>query len=377
MKGIAILGCTGSIGVNALRVVQSLARQYRVVGLAAGHRVAELAEQAQFHHPAWVFAQDLPALQRQALPQGTRILENMGQLCEACAAENVDAVLCAISGTGGLRPSLAALEAGKTLALASKEVLVMAGALVTATARRCGGRILPVDSEHCAVFQCLEGNAGRPVQRIILTCSGGPFHHHPEVDLATVTPEMALHHPTWAMGRKITLDSATLMNKGLELIEAGWLFGVSERQLEVVIHPQSIVHSMVEYADHSVLAQLGVADMCLPIHYCLCWPKRQPSITPQLDFTHRLELTFEPPDNRRFPALELARRAMRLGGASGAIFNAANETAVERFLNGTLSFDRIPRMVALALDKLAPASASTLEDLLEADQQARAFVRQT
>ena len=373
MKNIAILGSTGSIGTNALRVVDSLATRYRVVGLAAGKRSAELAQQASKYQPAWIYGTHPEELKTQPLPGNTRVLDNERALCDAVAADNVDVVLCAISGTGGLRPVLSAIAARKTIALASKEVLVMAGAIVAPAAQAAGVPLLPVDSEHCAIFQCLDQHLDAPLNRILLTCSGGPFRTQKDLDFATVTPQMALHHPTWNMGPKITMDSATLMNKGLEIIEAGWLFHVPEDKIEVVIHPQSIVHSMVEFADGSILAQLGNPDMCLPIHYCLNYPERVPSRAVPMDFTKQLTLTFEPPDNRRFPALALARRAMRAGGASGAIFNAANEVAVARFVEGSLRFDQIPAVVEHALDRLAPASAATLDDILDADRNARSL----
>ena len=267
---------------------------------------------------------------------------------------------------------LAALAAGKDIALASKEILVMAGALVTAAAAASGSRILPVDSEHCAVFQCLDGHDRASVSRVILTASGGPFRRLPAADFAKVTVAQALAHPTWNMGRKITIDSATMMNKGLEMIEAGWLFDMPSDQVDVVIHPQSIIHSMVEFKDGSVMAQMGYPDMALPIQYCLTYPERLPSPVRRLDLSEALSLDFEPPDLQRFPALALARRAMREGDAMGAVFNAANEIAVERFCREDITFDRIPVIVDHVMQCLSGQTrAESLDDILAADAEAR------
>ena len=283
MKRIAILGSTGSIGTSTLSVIDGMRSRCSVTGLAAGHNTHLLAEQAAQYSPAWVYAEDANVLAKEQLPANARILTGRQALCEAVCADDVDIVLCAIVGTAGLRPVLAAIEAGKDIALASKEILVMAGNLVTAAARKTGARLLPVDSEHCAIFQCLDGKPHSDLNRIILTCSGGPFRDRKDLDLSNVTLEQTLKHPTWSMGRKITIDSATLMNKGLEMIEAGWLFGVPESQVEVVIHPQSIIHSMVEFRDGSVLAQMGYPDMRLPIHYCLNYPERIPGVARHMD----------------------------------------------------------------------------------------------
>jgi 1-deoxy-D-xylulose-5-phosphate reductoisomerase len=373
LRRIALLGATGSIGTSALKVIRHLKPALQVTGLAAGRQVDKLAAAAAEFTPSWVYATERERLAQCALPCGCRVLADEAALEEAVCAPDVDMVLCAIVGTAGLRPVLAAIEAGKTIALASKEVLVMAGNLVTAAARRNGVRLLPVDSEHCAIFQCLEGHPHESVKRLILTASGGPFRDRKDFDFRQVTVQQALAHPTWSMGRKITLDSATLMNKGLEMIEAGWLFGVGEERITVAIHPQSIVHSMVEYVDGSTLAQLGCPDMCLPIQYCLTYPARMPSITPSLDFTKRMELDFEPPDTERFPAIELARRVMREGGAMGAVFNAANEVAVDRFCKGELTFADIPFCVEKTLDHCHGTAADSLDRILAADREARAF----
>lgn len=371
MKRIAILGSTGSIGTSALKVISALQDRCQVVGLCAGANTDLLTAQAQQFRPAWVFAQKSESLSASALPEGTRILASREELVDAVAADDVDMVLCAVVGTAGLRPVLSAIRAGKDIALASKEILVMAGAIVTEEARRSGSRILPVDSEHCAIFQCLEGAPDKSLQRVILTCSGGPFHAHPEQDLSRVTLAETLMHPTWNMGKKITIDCATLMNKGLEMIEASWLFGVDESRIDVVIHPQSIVHSMVEFCDGSVLAQMGVPDMCLPIHYCINYPERIPSQVTRLDFSRMLTLQFLPPDTARFPALDLARQALRTGGAAGAVFNASNEVAVDAFRKGNLRFDLIPEVVRQTLDACGAIPVRSLEDILEADAQAR------
>lgn len=371
MKRIAILGSTGSIGTSTLSVIDGMRSRCSVTGLAAGHNTHLLAEQAAQYSPAWVYAEDANVLAKEQLPANARILTGRQALCEAVCADDVDIVLCAIVGTAGLRPVLAAIEAGKDIALASKEILVMAGNLVTAAARKSGARLLPVDSEHCAIFQCLDGKPHSDLNRIILTCSGGPFRDRKNLDLSNVTLEQTLKHPTWSMGRKITIDSATLMNKGLEMIEAGWLFGVPESQVEVVIHPQSIIHSMVEFRDGSVLAQMGYPDMRLPIHYCLNYPERIPGVARHMDFTECLTMTFEPPDITRFPAIRIAREAMRTGGTAGAVFNAANEVAVQAFIDGTIRFADISAIVEATLDKCPTTQGNSLDEILEADALAR------
>ncbi len=372
MPRLVILGSTGSIGTNTLRVVRKLAGQFPIVGLAGGQNTALLAQQAREFHPQWVYTLHPQALNAQELPPGTRVISRPEDLCDAVTAPEVDIVLCAISGTGGLKPVLSAIQAHKKIALASKEVLVMAGAIVTAAAKANGVPLLPVDSEHCAIFQCLDSHPDTPPRRILLTCSGGPFHAHPEIDLKSVTLEQTLKHPTWNMGRKITIDSATLMNKGLEIIEAGWLFHVKEPQIEVVIHPQSIVHSMVEYADNSIIAQMGYPDMCLPIQYCLTYPERIPGVATPMDFSQMLNLTFQAPDANRFPALRLARAAMNAGGAAGAVFNAANEIAVQAFVEHRIRFDQIAEVVERTLEATAgKLPGSTLDEIIHSDGLAR------
>ncbi len=377
-KRLVILGSTGSIGTSAIRVIEHSVGRFQVTGLAAGRRTNALAAQARALQPAWVYASDADGLAAADLPPKCRTLRDEAALCEAVSADDVDIVLCAIVGTAGLKPVLAALAAGKDIALASKEILVMAGALVTAAAAASGSHILPVDSEHCAIFQCFDGHDRASVSRVILTASGGPFRRLPAADFAKVTVAQALAHPTWNMGRKITIDSATMMNKGLEMIEAGWLFGMPSDQVDVVIHPQSIIHSMVEFKDGSVLAQMGYPDMALPIQYCLTYPERLPSPVRRLDLTEALSLDFEPPDVQRFPALTLARRAMREGDAMGAVFNAANEIAVERFCREDITFDRIPVLVDNVMQRLSgQTSAESLDDILAADAEARRLAEST
>ena len=375
MKTIAILGSTGSIGTNSLKVIRALGKKYRIVGLAAGRNTTLLAQQAAEFTPEWIYAEDREGMRLKTIPPQCRLLGDYAELCDAVCSANVDVVLCAIVGTAGLRPVLTAIEAGKRIALASKEILVMAGNLVTAAARRSKAMLLPVDSEHCAIFQCIDGKSHDDIRRIILTCSGGPFHDRKEFDLSTVTLEQTLHHPTWNMGRKITIDSATLMTKGLEMIEAQWLFSQPASRIEVVIHPQSIIHSMVEFQDGSILAQMGYPDMCLPIHYCLTYPQRLPGTAVNMDFTQALTMTFEPPDIERFPALRIAKQVMNCGGAAGSIFNAANEVAVQAFIESRITFDRIPVIVEETLDRLGTLPAATLDDILHADTFARETAR--
>jgi 1-deoxy-D-xylulose-5-phosphate reductoisomerase len=383
VKRLAILGSTGSIGQSALAVVDAHADRLQVVALAAGENVALLAEQAARYRPRVVGVASEAAradLVARLDGSGTTVLR-AGQdgLIAAATHPDVDIVLCASSGTAGLEAALAAIEAGKTLALANKEVLVMAGALMIDAARRRGVALLPVDSEHNAIHQCLCGRGTHDVTRLILTASGGPFRGLETGALARVTPEDALRHPTWRMGRKITIDSATLMNKGLEVIEARWLFDVPASAIDVVIHPQSIVHSMVELRDGSVLAQLGVTDMRLPIQYAFSYPDRWAAPLPPLDLLRAGTLEFVAPDRERFPCLDLAYRALEHGGAWPIVLNAANELAVEAFLERRIGFCQIPTAIARALDAAdhdlgAPAS---LADVRAADAWARAFTAET
>jgi 1-deoxy-D-xylulose-5-phosphate reductoisomerase len=383
VKRLAILGSTGSIGQSALAVVDAHADRLQVIALAAGENVSLLAEQAARYRPRVVGVASEAAradLVARLDGSGTTVLR-AGQdgLVAAATHPDVDIVLCASSGTAGLEAALAAIECGKTLALANKEVLVMAGALMIDAARRRGVALLPVDSEHNAIHQCLCGRGTQDVTRLILTASGGPFRGFAADALARVTPEDALRHPTWRMGRKITIDSATLMNKGLEVIEARWLFDVSASAIDVVIHPQSIVHSMVEFRDGSVLAQLGVTDMRLPIQYAFSYPDRWAAPLPPLDLLRAGTLEFVAPDRERFPCLDLAYRALEHGGAWPIVLNAANELAVEAFLDRRIGFRQIPAAIARALeaaDHHAGAPAS-LADVRAADAWARAFTAET
>ncbi len=375
-RNLVILGSTGSIGRNAVWVARNLGQELHVAGIAAQRSLKLLAEQAAELRCEWAGAADAEGARelRAILPSGCRAVAGEAGLIEMVTAPSVDIVLCAIVGTAGLKPVLAAIRAGKTIALASKEILVMAGELVMAEARKNNVRILPVDSEHSAVFQCLEGQRPESLRRIILTASGGPFRTRPAGSLAGITAAEALAHPTWNMGRKVTIDSATLMNKGLEMIEARWLFDVPQERIDVVIHPQSIVHSLVEFADGSVLAQMGRPDMRLPIQYALTWPHRRPLPLEPLDLVKAGHLDFEAPDPRRFPALTLARRALDAGGTMPAVYNAANEAAVARFLTGTLSFPGIWETVAAVMDRHTPVAYAGLPQILKADAWARAAV---
>ena len=342
---VAVLGSTGSIGRNALEVIASLgAAAASLIALSAHKNCPLLMEQARQTRPRWLVVAD-PAAAAEAdwsgLPPETQQLSGPEALEQIAADPAVEVVLAAIVGSAGLRSTWAALEAGKTVALANKETLVMAGPLAIRLAEKTGARLLPVDSEHSAIFQALQ--AGRPaeVRRVILTASGGPFLRHTPEQLARVTVAEALEHPTWDMGPKVTVDSATMMNKALEIIEARWLFDLSPEQIEIVIHPQSVVHSMVEFVDGSVIAQLSPPDMRLPIQYALYYPQRRPGPAPRLDFSRVLDLSFEPADAGRFGALKLGWEAARAGGTSGAVLNAANEAAVARFLAGELPLHRI------------------------------------
>lgn len=357
MRNVVILGATGSIGQSALKVAREIPDRMRVVGLSA-HQNAEILSQA---------AKEFPEA-KTILSSGEQGVE---RLVELATLPEADLVLIAIVGTAGLRPALAAIEAGKDLAVASKEILVMAGGIVMEAARRRGVKILPVDSEHNAIFQCLDGRDPSSVRRLILTCSGGPFRKTPTDELKNVTPEMALRHPTWNMGRKITVDSATLFNKALEMIEARWLFDIGMDRVDVIIHPQSIVHSMVEFVDRSVLAQLSHSDMCLPIQFAVTWPDRVANSMRPLDFAELGRLDFEAPRRSDFPALNLAQEAGTLGGTRPAVLNAANEVAVDAFLAGKIPFSGIWKTVAEVLKTCPHAEDPDLETIIETDGIAR------
>ena len=368
---LSLLGATGSIGRQTLDVAEHLG--LGVCALAAGKRVRELEEAARRFRPRLAVLYDEAAaaeLRIRLADTETKVLSGMGGLLEAASMEEADTVLAAMSGAVGLFPALRALEAGKKLALANKETLVCAGNLVTALAKEKGLPLLPVDSEHSAIFQCLQG--GGEVRRILLTASGGPFRTLSGEALKTVTKEDALKHPNWAMGPKITVDSATLMNKGLEFIEAMWLFDLPPEKIKVLVHPQSVVHSAVEFVDGAVIAQLGTPDMRLPIQLALTWPERKPSPAPALDLTKTAPLTFEEPDLRRFPCLALAMAcAGHRGTADCAVMNAANEEAVGAFLRGQIGFTQIYDLVAAVLEKLSGMPGGSLEEIVEADEAAR------
>lgn len=380
MKKLSLLGSTGSIGTQALQVVQNLREQgekWEVAALAARSSVNRLEEQARKFHPevVAVFDEGAALSLRQSLRDtDIQVLSGMEGLCEAAAWPGADLTLNAVVGMVGLQPTLAALQAGKALALANKETLVAGGAIVMEAARKRNLSILPVDSEHSAIFQCLQGCPERgALKKLVLTASGGPFFGRSRQELAGVTREQALRHPNWDMGAKITIDSATMMNKGLEVMEASWLFDLPEHRIEVVVHRESVIHSMVEYQDNAVVAQLGVPDMAVPIQYALTYPRRMPSPAGELDLCALGKLTFYPPDREAFPCLELCREALRRSGLVPAAANGANEQAVALFLEGKIGFLDIPRLVEAAMDRQAPGVV-TLETVLEADQEARAFV---
>ena len=384
-KRVVILGATGSIGESALKVARDIPERMEIVGLAAKSNAKKLANAANEVRPESVCLVDETQIEvlRKGLEYTPRIFSGEAGLVEIARLTNADMVLVAIVGTGGLRPALAAIEAGKDLAVASKEILVMAGEIVMREARNKRVHVLPVDSEHNAIFQCLEAarlRAARDgevasrtdVRRIILTASGGPFRETQRAKFESITPEQALKHPTWNMGPKITIDSATLFNKGLEMIEAHWLFGVEMERVEVVIHPQSIVHSMVEFTDGSTLAQLSYSNMCFPIQYAVTWPDRVPNSLPPLDFSKVSKLEFSTPRYDDFPALNLARRAGEIGGTLPAVMNAANEIAVAAFLDRKVQFPEIWGIVGEVMNQHTLVAHPDLDAILGADQWARA-----
>lgn len=373
MKNVVLLGSTGSIGTSTIKVVQDLPDHLRLVGLAAGNNDRRLLEQARAHHPLAVSISDpakVASLQN-VLGPDTAVYAGDEGLLRLATLPEADIVLIAIVGTAGLRPALAAIRAGKDIAIASKEILVMAGETVMAEARRCGVRVLAVDSEHSAIFQCLDGKPAESVRKLWLTASGGPFRTTPAEEFASITVERALKHPSWVMGRKITIDSATLFNKGLEMIEARWLFDIEMVRVDVVVHPQSIVHSLVEFVDGSMIAQLSTPDMCLPIQYALVYPQRIPSERVQTNLARLGTLTFEQPDTDRFPALLLARQAGEVGGTLPAVLNAANEVAVEAFVQRRIGFSEITATVRRTMDRHRVTPHPTLDQIIEADAWAR------
>jgi 1-deoxy-D-xylulose-5-phosphate reductoisomerase len=379
MKRLTVLGVTGSVGRRTLELAEHFPDEFRVEGMAArGSNPDLVVELCRRHRPRALALTDAAALEvvARALPAPRpELLAGPAGLLAPAGQVVADVVLSAIVGGAGLLPTMAAIRSGKNVALANKETLVMAGSLMTAAARERGVALLPVDSEHSAVFQCLEGHNRSEVGRVLLTASGGPFRTMKAQDLARVTVEEALNHPTWRMGAKITVDSATLMNKGLEVIEARWLFDVLPEQVQVVVHPQSIVHSMVEYVDGSIIAQLGVADMGIPILYALTYPQRLACPAERLDLTRVGPLTFEEPDTERFPCLALARGALLEGGCAPVILNAANEIAVAAFLDGRIRFTQIPELIAEALARVPGPALDSIDTCVEVDARTRATVR--
>jgi 1-deoxy-D-xylulose-5-phosphate reductoisomerase len=377
-RQVVVLGATGSVGSNTLEVIAGSGGKLQAIGLTAHHQLDRLVELARLHSPQWIVASDPAAAQQQdwdALPAGTELMTGEEGIRQLVSEPSVDVVLSAIVGSAGLIGTWAALQAGKTVALANKETLVMAGSLVTKLAAEHGGRIVPVDSEHSAIFQLLEGNRREDLKRIILTASGGPFRQWTWEQIEQATVEDALAHPTWEMGPKITVDSATMMNKALEIIEARWLFDIPVDQIEVVIHPQSVVHSLVEFRDGSTLAQLGPPDMKLPIQYALSYPHRWEGPAERLDLSAPLQFDFSPPDLDRFPALELGREVARMGGTAGAVLNAANESAVAEFLERRLEFTNIVLACRAVLEQHDFDPDPTLERLIELDHWARQEIK--
>jgi 1-deoxy-D-xylulose-5-phosphate reductoisomerase len=377
-KRVVILGSTGSIGESALKVARDIPDRMEVVGLAAGRSAESLAKQAAEFKPRAVALYETAELDslRGKLPAGTACYGGPEGLIALATLPEADMVLISIVGTAGLAPALAAIRAGKDIAVASKEILVMAGEEVTREAAKHKVAILPVDSEHNAIFQCLVGEPTKHIRRLILTASGGPFRQTPAADLPKVTPAQALKHPTWNMGRKITIDSATLFNKGLEMIEARWLFGVPMDQVDVVVHPQSIVHSLVEFVDGSQLAQLSHSDMCFPIQYAVTYPDRLPNPLKPLCLATMGSLTFEAPDPAKFPALRLAREAGTKGGTLPAVLNAANEIAVPAFLDGKILFPAIWHTVEAVMKRHTNVEHPHLDQILKADAWARAAAQE-
>ncbi|EXX91260.1 1-deoxy-D-xylulose 5-phosphate reductoisomerase [Paenibacillus darwinianus] len=373
MKNIAILGSTGSIGTQTLDVIANDPEQYRVTGLAAGTNVDLLVRQAQIFRPAKVCLATKAAADQAAvlLPPGIEVLHGCEGLDEIAAGTGSDYVVTALVGSQGIRSTMAAIEAGASIGLANKETLVTAGHLVMRRAAEKGVAILPVDSEHSAIFQCLNGESRRTVRKITLTASGGSFRDKTRAELEGVTVEQALNHPNWAMGAKITIDSATMVNKGLEVIEAHWLFNAAYDQIDVLLHPESIIHSYVEFVDHSVIAQLGWPDMRIPIQYALSYPDRRPTPTAPLDLAKLGKLHFREMDYARYPCLRLAYEAGRAGGSAPAVYNAANEVAVARFLKGEIAFLDIERVIATVLDAHAVCELPDLAAIAEVDERAR------
>ena len=382
MKRLTLIGSTGSIGQNTLRVVEHLSHRFQIFALAANSAARQLAEQAAQFHPAVVAIGDAGRVDefqqrcRELKVSIPEIVTGESGLRKITSAADVDIVVSAAVGAAGIQPTYTAVASGKTVALANKEAMVIAGELLRKTAASTGARIIPVDSEHSALDQCLRSGQRAEVRRLILTASGGPFRDTPHDRFSSITPEEALKHPTWKMGKRITVDSATLMNKGLEVIEARWLFDIPAEKIDIMVHPQSLMHSMVEFVDGSVVGQLGTADMRQPIQYALTYPERLSSPVPPLDWNLVSRLDFMQPDRRKFPCISLAYRAIEAGGTAPAVLNAADEIAVEAFLNRKISFSDIPKLIAGTLEAHKPNKADRLETIIEADTWARKYALQ-
>ena len=382
MKRLTLIGSTGSIGQNTLRVVEHLSHRFQIFALAANSAARQLAEQAAEFHPAVVAIGDAGRVDefqqrcRELQVSIPEIVTGESGLRKITSAADVDIVVSAAVGAAGIQPTYTAVASGKTVALANKEAMVIAGELLRKTAASTGARIIPVDSEHSALDQCLRSGQRAEVRRLILTASGGPFRDTPHDRFSSITPEEALKHPTWKMGKRITVDSATLMNKGLEVIEARWLFDIPAEKIDIMVHPQSVMHSMVEFVDGSVVGQLGTADMRQPIQYALTYPERLSSPVPPLDWNLVSRLDFMQPDRRKFPCISLAYRAIEAGGTAPAVLNAADEIAVEAFLNRKISFSDIPKLIAGTLEAHKPNKADRLETIIEADTWARKYALQ-
>ena len=379
IKNICILGSTGSIGKNSLEVLSSFNATYRPKYLTTNTNVDLLLQQIHQFKPesVAVLNEHSASLLKQTTNGSLEVFAGEDGLVELATRDDVDVVLNSLVGFAGVKPTIEAIKRGKTIALANKETLVVAGEIMTALAKKHNASIIPIDSEHSAILQCLAGEKPENISRLILTASGGPFLRLDKKEFSTVTVEAALRHPNWKMGNKITIDSATMMNKGLEIIEAHWLFNLPPEKIEILIHPQSIIHSMVEFIDGSVKAQLGVPDMKIPIQYALTYPDRAPSVYHRVDFAELGSMTFLKPDEEKFPCLKLAYRALREGGTTPATLNAANEIAVESFLKGKIPFDQIPVLIQQAMDNLPTKLSPALDDIVAADEAARTFVRQT
>jgi len=378
MKNICILGSTGSIGQNCLEVASNLKDTYRVACLTANKNIGLLKAQIRRFHPDAVAVLDRTSASelKQSLDGCVKLYTGEEGVLELLNRGGIDVVVSSMVGFAGLRPTLEAIRLGKRVALANKETLVVAGEIITRLSRESGATLIPIDSEHSAILQCLAGEDPDSVSRLILTASGGPFLKLGKEEFASVSVQAALKHPNWKMGNKITIDSATLMNKGLEVIEAHWLFGLPRENIEVLVHPQSIIHSMVEFVDGSVKAQLGVPDMKIPIQYALTYPRRAASCYTRLDFAELREMTFFRPDLEKFECLRLAYEALRLGGTATATLNAANEIAVDLFLNNLITFNQIPHLIREALASMPVKASPSLEDIIETDRATRVVVKE-